>query len=88
VVAVEGSLRAPVSSDLIDDVQSLLDQRERWIVLDLARLSDIDAAGVGELVRVYTTTADAGGVLWIASAQNHVRRLLETAGVLELLSAN
>jgi anti-anti-sigma factor len=54
-------------------------------MLDLARVSRIDAAGVGELVRAYNMTTAAGGVLRIANATTMVRELLELAGLFELM---
>jgi anti-anti-sigma factor len=66
----------------------LLASNERRILLDLAQLSDIDAAGVGELVRAFNTLKAAGGVLRITHANPHVRQLLRVAGVLGLLSGD
>jgi anti-anti-sigma factor len=54
-------------------------------MLDLARVSRIDAAGVGELVRAYNMTTAAGGVLRIVNATTMVRELLELAGLFELM---
>jgi anti-anti-sigma factor len=87
ILHVERTLRAPVDSELSRNVEGLLDRGKRWVLLDLSRLADIDAAGVGELVRAFNTTTAAGGVLRITHPTRRVRRLLQTAGVLELLSA-
>lgn len=87
VLEIEGTLRAPGTGELRQRVQALLNRGERRILLDLARLSGIDAAGVGELVRAYRTTNAAGGVLRIAHASRRVRHLLQVAGLLKLLSA-
>jgi anti-sigma B factor antagonist len=87
ILEVEGTLRAPVTSELSQGVQTLLVRGERRILLDLSRLSAIDAAGVGELVRAFNTARAAGGVLRIAHASRRVRQLLHIAGVLGLLTA-
>lgn|SRR2546425_6358755 len=87
ILEVEGSLRAPVTSELTRRVQARLVGGERRILLDLGRLSDIDAAGVGELVRVYKTTRAAGGVLRITHAGGRVGRVLQVTGLLQLLTA-
>jgi anti-anti-sigma factor len=55
-------------------------------VLDLARLADIDAAGIGELMRAFQMTNAAGGVLQIARANRRVRHLLQVAGVFAILT--
>jgi len=75
-----------LNSELSQRVQSLLSDGERRILLDLSRLSDIDAAGVGELVRAFNTTSAAGGVLQIAHASRRVRKVLQIAGVLKILT--
>lgn len=55
-------------------------------MLDLAQVSRIDAAGVGELVRVYNMAAAAHGTLRIVHATPWVRSILERTGVFDLLS--
>ena len=69
-----------------DNVRALLRQGERVIVLDLAAVTRIDAAGVGELVRVFNMAAAVNGRLRISSASPWVRTLLERAGVFDLLT--
>ena len=49
IVRVEGPLRVPVSRALRREVRALVRHGERAIVVDLAEVSRIDAAGVGEL---------------------------------------
>src|SRR5262245_9763367 len=86
VLEVEGSLRAPVHTRLHDDLATLLDHGVRRILLDLTRIPEIDAAGVGELVRAFNLTHAAGGVLRIANASERVGHFLRVAGILALLS--
>jgi anti-anti-sigma factor len=86
VLEVEGTLRAPMNRELGHRVETLLCRGERRVVLDLVRLTDIDAAGVGELVSAFNMTNAAGGILRIARASRRVRRLLDVTGVLSLLS--
>jgi anti-anti-sigma factor len=81
------TLRVPVSSDLRRKVQALLSRGDRRILLDLARLSEIDAAGVGELVRAFNSARAARASLQIARPSRRVRRVLQTAGLLHLLTA-
>ena len=88
ILRVEGSLRAPTHHKLARQVEALLDRGERRVVLDLATLSEIDAAGVGELVDALNRTRAAGAVLEIAHASRRVRTLLEITGVTKLLEAD
>jgi anti-anti-sigma factor len=85
VIFVQGPLLAPLDCDLRNRVRDVLRSTGRNIMLDLARVSRIDAAGVGELVRAYNMTTAAGGVLRIANATTMVRELLELAGLFELM---
>src|SRR4030095_10098945 len=66
VVDVDGDLRAPLRPELRHTIDALLARGERRIVLDLARLSAIDAAGIGELIRARDAALAARGVLHIA----------------------
>jgi anti-anti-sigma factor len=86
ILEVEGTLRAPLSSELSQRVQALLRHGECRILLDLSELSAIDAAGVGELVHAFNTTNAAGGALRIAYAGRRVLHLLDIAGVLRFLT--
>jgi anti-anti-sigma factor len=86
IVPVEGTLRAPATAKLRRRVEALVGRGERQVVLDLADLSDIDAAGIGELVRAFNAMKAAGGVLQISHPSRHVRKLLQVTGVLGLLN--
>ncbi len=86
ILPVEGALRAPATTTLRYRLDRMLEGGERRVVLDLAHLSAIDAAGIGELVRAFGRMQAAGGVLRIAHASRHVRALLHATGVFTLLS--
>ena len=87
VLQVEGSLRAPAQGELCRRVRGLLQNGERRIVLDLSRLSNIDASGIGELMAAFNTASAAGATLQVSKVSARVRRLLDVAGVLRLLTA-
>jgi anti-sigma B factor antagonist len=44
-------------------VDELLAQGKRWIVLDMQKVPYMDSAGLGQIIRCYTTTRKAGGDL-------------------------
>jgi anti-sigma B factor antagonist len=88
ILRIEGPLRAPMHTEVARRVQALLDRGERQLILDLARVSEVDAAGVGELVRAFNRTSAAGGVLQIAHASGRVRTLLDVTGLSKLLAAD
>jgi anti-anti-sigma factor len=87
LLRVEGTLRAPVDVVLRSKVESLLRAGVRRVLLDLSGVSSIDAAGVGELIHIYATSAAAGGAIEVARPGPRVRRMLEVTGVLGLLTA-
>jgi anti-anti-sigma factor len=86
ILPVDGALRAPVTAKLRRKVEALVGRGERQVVLDLADLSDIDAEGIGELVRAFNAMKAAGGVLQVAHASRYVRRLLQVTGVFGVLN--
>jgi anti-sigma B factor antagonist len=86
MIHVEGPLRAPVTDDLRCKIRKSIDRGEGSIVLDLSRISHLDAAGIGELVLVYNMISAANGSLRIANASRRVRRILDQVGLLDLLS--
>ena len=88
IVRVTGTLRAPVTGELGQVLAARVRRGERRVVLDLARLHDIDAAGVGELVGAFNIVRGAGGMLQIAKANRYVRDLLAIAGVYRILTSD
>jgi anti-anti-sigma factor len=86
VLHLEGTLQTPVDIVLRSRVESLLRGGARQLVLDLSGVADIDASGVGELVHLCKTVAAVGGALEIGPTSPRVRRVLDVAGVLELLT--
>ena len=88
VLHVEGAFRAPLTRELPHKVQTLLRHGTRTIVLDFTGVSSIDAAGIGQLVRLYHLTAAANGMLRIVHVRARVRELLHRVALLELLDAD
>lgn len=86
VLHIKGPLRVPVGSELRRSVSTLLRRGGRRILVDLSRVSALDAGGVGELVDAYNTTVAARGVFRIVAAAPRVRELLDRAGLVDLLS--
>ena len=66
-------------------IQTLLDQDERRILLNLAEVDYIDSSGLGEVVRSYTTVRNAGGDLKLLSLTRKVRDLMQITKLLTVL---
>lgn len=85
ILHIEGSLHAPASSELRQDIEALLRAGRRNIIVNLARVSDVDAAGVGALVAAYNATIAARGVLRVTHVFGPARELLTRVGLLDVL---
>jgi anti-anti-sigma factor len=86
VIRIAGPLLGPRQTELARRVETRLDRGERWLVLDLRKVSEIDAAGVGQLVRAFNRTRAAGGMLQIANARRRVQTLLDVTCVSNVLT--
>jgi anti-anti-sigma factor len=85
VLHIMGALRAPTTGDLVRRVERLLRDGKRCIDLSLASVSDLDAAGVGALVRARNLAEAAGGQIRIVDAVGWTRVLLARTGLLDIL---
>ncbi len=88
ILYIQGPLRVPLNRDLRHRVQALLRRGAQGILVNLAGVWDLDAGGVGELVRLYNVAVQSQADVRIAETTPWVRQLLDRAGLLELLSAD
>ena len=68
---------------LKDKVNSILNQGRKKIVLNLADVPYIDSAGLGEVVRTYTTVSRQGGQLKLL---NLTKRITDLLAITKLLT--
>ena len=61
---------------LKDKINSLLMQEKKRILLNLADVPYIDSAGLGEIVRTYTTVSRQGGKLKLLNLTKRIQDLL------------
>ena len=66
-------------------IQTLLDQDHRQLLLNLADVDYIDSSGLGEVVRSYTTVRNEGGNLKLLSLTTKVRDLMQITKLLTVL---
>lgn len=62
---------------LRDELTSLLAQGEKKILLNMAGVSYVDSAGLGELVGAYTTITNHGGALKLLHLQGKMKDLMQ-----------
>ena len=67
---------------LKDKVNSLVNQQLKKIVLNLADVPYIDSAGLGEIVRTYTTVSRQGGSLKLLNLTKRITDLLSITKLL------
>ncbi len=80
-LVVRGELDAASAPRLRTHIRSALAAGITRVVVDLAAVSFIDAAGLGVLVGARRRLADAGGELEVVHASRPVRRVLEITGL-------
>jgi anti-sigma B factor antagonist len=68
---------------LKDKINSLVLQNHRRILLNLADVPYIDSAGLGEIVRTYTTVSRQGGQLKLV---NLTKRITDLLAITKLLT--
>jgi anti-sigma B factor antagonist len=59
-----------------DKVRSLLQQGRKQLIVNLAKVSYMDSAGLGELVQAYTTVSRQGGALKLVGVTTRLNDLL------------
>lgn len=62
-------------------VVDLVDRGERFMVIDLAKVTRIDSSGVGSLVSALRNCRDEGGELKLAEPSDHLRKVIEMMGL-------
>ena len=87
-VRLEDWPQLPFNGELPYMVRALLRRGNRRIVLDLAVVWRIDAAGIGDLVRAYNIAIAANAALRIANTTPRVRAMLERVGLFDRFDAS
>ncbi len=67
---------------------ALLAEHPPRLVLDMRKVSFCDSAGIACLIRIQRAASEAGGRVELHSVHGLVRRVLELAGVSELLGVD
>ncbi len=78
VIQVTGDITLNQGGDVMlkDKVQSLLQQGQHKLVLDLGGVSYVDSAGLGQLVQIHATAKNKGGSLRLANVTKRLKDLL------------
>jgi anti-sigma B factor antagonist len=85
-LALHGELdlaTGPILADALRVLQALDPAR---ITVDLAELTFLDAAGLGQLVGCRNALSARGAELWVTNASSRVRRIVDICGLGALLA--
>jgi anti-sigma B factor antagonist len=78
IVSLTGDITLNKGGDVLlkDKINSLLQQGNKKLLLDLGGVSYVDSSGLGQLVQVYTTTTNNGGTLKLLNVGKRLSDLL------------
>ena len=77
ILDVKGKLTLGAGDEVLKDkINSLIHQGQKKLLLNLESVPYIDSAGLGEIVRTYTTVSRQGGSLKLLSLTKRITDLL------------
>ena len=83
VLDLKGKITLGEGDELLKDkVNTLVNQGKKKIVLNLADVPYVDSAGLGEIVRTYTTVSRQGGSLKLLNLTKRISDLLSITKLL------
>ena len=89
VLDLKGKITLGEGDELLKDkVNSLVNQGHKKIILNLADVPYIDSAGLGEVVRTYTTVSRQGGSLKLLNLTKRITDLLSITKLLTVFECH
>jgi anti-sigma B factor antagonist len=84
IVEVSGKVTLGDGGDVVlkDKMQSLVQQGRKKVLLNLAEVSYVDSAGLGEIVQSYATVMKNGGTLKLLNVTKRLKDLLSITKLL------
>ena len=83
ILDLKGKMTLGEGDELLKDkINSLLQQDRKQILLNLEAVPYIDSAGLGEIVRTYTTVSRQGGKLKLVNLTKRITDLLSITKLL------
>ena len=84
IVEVSGKVTLGDGGDVVlkDKMQSLVQQGRKKVLLNLADVSYVDSAGLGEIVQSYATVMKNGGALKLLNVTKRLKDLLSITKLL------
>lgn len=85
LVKIEGRLDANFSLQLEDEIDKLLEQKTKNIILDLSGVTYLSSSGLRVLLSINKETQGAGGLV-LVNPREVVKKIIEVAEVDDLLT--
>ena len=83
ILDVKGKLTIGEGDELLKDkINSLIQQGHKKLILNLEGVPYVDSAGLGEIVRTYTTVSRQGGNLKLLNLTKRIQDLLQITKLL------
>jgi anti-sigma B factor antagonist len=83
ILDLKGKMTLGEGDELLKDkINSLLQQDKKFLLLNLEGVPYIDSAGLGEIVRTYTTVSRQGGKLKLVNLTKRITDLLSITKLL------
>jgi anti-sigma B factor antagonist len=78
IIDLNGRITLGESTGILrDELRSLLSQGNKQILLNMAGVTYVDSAGLGELVGAYTTATNQGGAVKLLHPQTKLKDLMQ-----------
>jgi anti-sigma B factor antagonist len=88
ILDLNGRLVLGDSDELLrDKINSLVQQGQKHIIVNLAQLTYMDSSGIGELVRCYTTVTRRDGALKLVALTKRISDLLAITKLLTVFDS-
>ena len=90
IVDVSGKVTLGDGGDVVlkDKMQSLVQQGRKKVLLNLAEVSYVDSAGLGEIVQSYATVMKNGGSLKLLNVTKRIKDLLSITKLLTVFECH
>jgi len=90
IVDVSGKITLGDGGDIVlkDKMQSLVHQGKKKVLLNLADVSYVDSAGLGEIVQAYATMNKNGGALKLVNTTKRIKDLLSITKLLTVFECH
>jgi len=84
VARLVGRLDTPASQDIAADVQSLIEEADKTIILDCKEMSYISSSGLRIFLTLRKAAADKGGHIIVRDINDDIRGVFMMTGFLNL----